>query len=265
MDLVYIVKESERNEDLRYSLRSVAKFVKCSNVWIVGYKPSWVTNVRYIPVKQTSNKWKNSVKNIQAACENNEISKDFILMNDDFFAIKPITDLRASTNVSMGLLDKQIAAYKGKITGWAKAFQQVSELLEELNIKKPYYSYESHTPLLINKQKYLEVMNLPEVIEFQKTSKVLHKRSLYKNIYPEESPAIILPQDVKVSLAKDTSLTKMKVCDWLSVSDNVVGNGKFKDLNRFLRESFFEPCKYEKPIEERKPIRRKRKLPFINY
>lgn len=264
MDLVYIVKEGERNDDLKYSLRSVAKFVKCDNVWIVGYKPSWVTNVRYIPVKQTENKWKNSVKNIKAACENSEISSDFILMNDDFFAIEPINDLRAATNLSLGLLDKQIATSKDRITSWAKAFQQVSELLEELHVEKPYYNYESHTPLLINKQKYLEVMNLPEVIAFQKTSKVLHKRSLYKNIYPEKVQATVLSQDVKIS-GKDTSSDKSKVCGWLSVSDNVVGNGKFKELNELLRKLFFEPCKYEKEIEKRKPIRRKRKLPFINY
>lgn len=40
MDLVYIVKNSEVNEDLRYSLRSVAKFVPHNKIWIVGYKPS---------------------------------------------------------------------------------------------------------------------------------------------------------------------------------------------------------------------------------
>ena len=45
MDFVYIVKEDEKNEDLKYSLRSIAKFYPENKVWIVGYKPSWVKNV----------------------------------------------------------------------------------------------------------------------------------------------------------------------------------------------------------------------------
>ena len=63
MDLVYIVKNSEVNEDLRYSLRSVAKFVPHDKIWIVGYKPSWVQNVEYLPVPQNlGSKWKNLIK-----------------------------------------------------------------------------------------------------------------------------------------------------------------------------------------------------------
>lgn len=36
MDLVYIVKEDENNEELRYSLRSVAKYLPQNKIWIVG-------------------------------------------------------------------------------------------------------------------------------------------------------------------------------------------------------------------------------------
>lgn len=244
-DLVYIVKPGDTNEDLKYSLRSIAKFVPHNKIWIVGHKPSWVTNVGYIHVEQTENKWKNSVKNIIAACKNDNISEDFILMNDDFFAIKPIYNLLDSINLSLGLLDEAVKKQKTKktLSNWSKAFIYLDELLNSLGVEKPYYNYESHTPLLINKKKYLEVMNLPLVVEFMKTNKVLHKRSLYKNI--NKSIPKILSKDIKISQKSDDTNDRIKICDWLSVYDGQIGNPNFITLNNLLKQLFDKPCKYE--------------------
>lgn len=263
MDLVYIVKNSEVNEDLRYSLRSVAKFVPHDKIWIVGYKPSWVQNVEYLPVPQNlESKWKNSVNNIIKACECEDISENFVLMNDDFFAIKPIENLEESINLSLENLMNSVEKYNKKKSksNWMKAFKYVEELLKELNIKEPYYNYESHTPLLINKQKYLEIMNLPEVLEFRKTNKVLHKRSLYKNIIKPINQKI-LSHDVKLRQDKDDTNLRIDICDWISVYDNQVGNPRFPHLNGLLYQTFPESCKYEK-IKE-KPVHRKDK--YMNY
>jgi hypothetical protein len=250
MDLVYIVKESEQNNDLKYSLRSVEKFVPHDKIWIVGYKPSWVTNVEYLPVKQNDTKWKNSVNNIIAACKCPDISEDFILMNDDFFAIQPIYNLKASVNLSLGLLDDAVKKQQEKQynSNWGKAFLYVQQLLKSLKIGEPYYNYESHTPLLINKEKYLEVMNLPEVQEFMKTSKVLHKRTLYKNI--AKTIPTMLEKDVKIAQKNDDTNFKKNICGWLSVYDNQVGNKNFPILNKLLKELFPEKCKYEKSFSK---------------
>ena len=254
MDLVYIVKESDKNEDLRYSLRSVAKFLPNNKVWIVGYKPSWVRNVEYLPVKQNNgSKWKNSIKNIEAACKCKEISEEFVLMNDDFFAIKPIKDLKKSIDLSVGTLDVSIKKYSHMPkSNWNSAFQYVYDLLKDLNIEEPYYDYEVHAPLRINKEKYLEVMNLPKVQEFMKTSKVLHKRTLYRNI--DKINPTIISSDVKLKPEKDDTKIKYKVCDWLSVYDEQVGNGYFKDLNYLLSYLFSNPCKYEDLKSAKKQI-----------
>ena len=244
-DLVYIVKKDEKNEDLRYSLRSVEKFVPHNKIWIVGYKPSWITNVEYLPVPQNGNKWDNYIKNILTACNCNKISKEFILMNDDFFAIKPITNLLDSINVSLGSLKEAVDKHKAKKSdsAWGKAFGYVDELLKDLNIEEPYYNYESHTPLLINKQKYLEVMNLPKVQKFMKTSKVLHKRSLYRNI--DKLNPKTLSKDVKILQHSDDTLERIKICDWLSVYDGQIGNPSFKELNTLLKTLFPNKCIYE--------------------
>ena len=266
IDLVYIVKEDERNEDLRYSLRSVAKFLPNNKIWIVGYKPSWIRNVNYIPVKQTEDKWKNSVKNILEACKCNEISEDFVLMNDDFFAIKPIKDLKKSINLCLGNLDLSIQKYKNPKTDWEKAFLDVYELLESLDIEKPYYDFESHTPLLLNRKKYLETMSLSKVVEFMNTNKVLHKRTLYKNVIKDSSKISILSQDVKVLSKEDTTEIKSNLCDWLSVGDNLIGKPRFSKLTKFLSNLFPEPCIYETKIKHVIPVKKPvKKHNFIYY
>jgi hypothetical protein len=60
-DLVYVVREGDRNNELRHSLRSVVANVPHRLVWIAGYKPGWVSDlVGYIPMAQRGTKWQNS-------------------------------------------------------------------------------------------------------------------------------------------------------------------------------------------------------------
>lgn len=256
MDFVYIVKEDENNEDLRYSLRSIAKYYPENRVWIVGYKPSWVKNVEYLPVKQSEDKWKNSITNILTACKCKDISNDFILMNDDFFMIKPLVPIEMIANTTLGLLSARFAKDKKEKSPWHDAFKQVYDLLKDLNVPEPYYDFEAHLPLQINKKKFIKVINLPKVQEFMKTSKVLHKRTLYKNFDKPEKITKI-PADVKLNSRYDDANKRVNICGWLSVFDKQVGNAKFGLLNRELHSNLCQPCIYEQEIteEERKNLK----------
>lgn len=260
MDLVYFVKHSDKNEDLRYSLRSVDKFVPHDNVWIVGYKPRWVQNVNYLPVPQTGTKHQNQTANLEALCNCEEISDDFVLMNDDFFAIKPIENLEESVEICLGLLDDEcIKKHERQKNGWHKAFKHVYNLLESIGVEKPYYNFESHTPLKMNRHKMLDIFKIPQVQDFIKSPKILHRRTLYRNIY--HLTCKTLSADVKILRHKDNTLEKINICDWISVFDNQVGNQKFNKLNKLLHTLFPETCKFEKPI----PTKIKCKENFINY
>jgi len=247
-DLVYIVKEGEINPDLRMSLRSVSKFCKYRKIWIIGYKPSWVQNVEYIHTEQTGNKWKNSMVNYTTACTCPDISDNFILMNDDFFAIKQITNWEENTNVYLGTLLDEIKRYSKteKKSRWQYAFSYAEELLTQMNCKNQF-NYESHWPILINKKDFLEFLNRPEIKEFQNTKKVLHKRSVYRNLYPTktvENQRLI--KDVKIPLGRDLTKDYLNEC-WLSVFDDVTDNWRnFPKLNGLLYTLFPDPCQYEK-------------------
>ena len=88
-------------------------------------------------------------------------------------------------------------------------------------------------------------MSLPKVQEYMKTDKILHKRSLYKNIY---MPSIMkdLPKDVKINRhMPEDSKSRMEICGWISVYNNQVKNPTFKVLNSLLTENFPNKCKYE--------------------
>lgn len=263
LDFVYIIKKSETNIDLQYSLRTIAKNYPDHKIWIVGYKPSWVNNVGYIPVEQSKDKWKNSVNNIIKACENDEISDDFILMNDDFFAVKPKYDLDIVINSNLGTLDDAVKKYSGKKTPWAKAFSEVDNLLKKLNVKKPYYNYEAHLPIKINKKKFLEVISLPEVQEFMKTNQVLHKRTLYKN-YDKQENSLSFKNDVKIFKTEKNKINeKLDICGWLSVADGVVGNSECTKINYILKSGFPNYCIYEKPNSQTTRIKIKKKIKFF--
>ena len=254
LDFVYLIKPGEIGTDLRYSLRSIAKHYPNNKVWIVGYKPDWVINVNYLPIEEKNEKWKNLINDLTKACKCSEISDDFIYMNDDFLAINPTISLEEIINSNYGLLNIRAERYKqpnlAKIK-WHNAFTQTYDLLDKLNIEKPYYDYELHLPLKINKKKFLEVISLPEVQTFIKTSEVLHYRSLYKN-YDKPEKSLTLTSDVKVLKNKDISKQKIKICGWLSMADGLIRNMKFSYLNELLRQNLSQPCKYETIKEKSK-------------
>lgn len=246
-DLVYILKQSDINPDLKFSLRSIEKFCTYRKVWIVGYKPNWVKNVEYLPTVQSGNKWNNSVTNIIAACNCQEISEDFVLMNDDFFMLKNIVDWRRTFNLCLNTIDEEWKKYeyKAKPSRWQYGFLYAKDLLDKLNCQKRY-NYEFHGPIVLNKKKFLDMLEIPEIAEIIQTTKCFHKRSMYKNIYPDlDLPAPRLFADTKLRLGYDL-LNMFLHESFISVFDEVVDNDiKYPKLNAFLYRMFPDKSKYE--------------------
>ena len=91
-DIVYVVRAADKNEELRYSLRSLANLPH-AKVWIAGYCPSWVQGVGVIPVKSRTHGHQHAKASLRAACEHPEVSDEFVYMNDDFFVMQPLDEL----------------------------------------------------------------------------------------------------------------------------------------------------------------------------
>lgn len=88
-DIVYFVKSDVFNEELRYSLRSVEANWPYFRVWFCGGCPDGIKPDIMMRLNQQGlNKWEKVRNSIITVCENNEITEDFWLFNDDFFVMK---------------------------------------------------------------------------------------------------------------------------------------------------------------------------------
>jgi len=226
MDCVYICRPGE-NEELRHSIRSVVKNLPYDSVWVVGYKPSWYSG-NFMSVPNTTTKFENIRLALKAVAENNEISDDFILMNDDFFIIKPVKSIEI---LHGGLLLNKINRYKELVGSnrYVYILDKTYNFLIKNGIDEPL-DYDIHTPMPMNRHKLLEVINRKHF-----------PRSLYGNIFNIGGKLI---KDVKIY--PDSSLLKSSVDEdtaYISTQDN-----SFDDLyNSTLSKLFDQPSQYEHP------------------
>ena len=87
-DIVYILKNDVKPDELRYSLRSVCENFPHRNIVFVGGCPSGITCDYYINHKQEGTlKWQRAVSSMKRAFVDDRISDEFFLFNDDFLTI----------------------------------------------------------------------------------------------------------------------------------------------------------------------------------
>lgn len=228
MDAVYMVKPEDRNEELRYSLRSLANMPFITRVVMVGYLPNWVKDVHFIPRDQRfQTKYVNTTRNMIAACEDPEVSDEFMLMNDDFFVMHeqpepfifhrgPLAPIR---DYYLNLANSDYA--KG-----IQATEKYMRLLGLVNLK----SYELHVPLLVNKKNFLELIRMQQE---KAPMQVVHKRTLYGNYYniggrPMQDCKIVgdaKPGDTPFLSTDENSFERYKVGEYI--------RNRFKTKSRF--------------------------------
>ncbi|MGW4484318.1 hypothetical protein ACWEOE_10820 [Amycolatopsis sp. NPDC004368] len=235
MDICYVLKAEERNEELRHSLRSVARNLPGARVWIAGYKPSWVTNVDHIDVKQLpSQKHPNSIRNQRAALACTELSDPFAFFNDDFFVMKPLDDVPVT---NWGYVD-DVLKREGRTrlgSSYHRSMVATRDYLHTQGFDKPI-SYALHTPLVTHKQPYLEAMDA-----YNRTDCWIQHSTIYGNVYGLGGERY--DRDVKVYSTYETVQPWMKDSTFLSTSDNSFLRGH---IGKWLRAQFPEPCRFEK-------------------
>jgi hypothetical protein len=122
---------------------------------VVGGKPSWYSG-NFIFIQQRSAKYINAVNNLKAICSSEEISEEFVLMNDDFYIVEKINSVETFHG---GLLLDKINTYK-KITqqsGYIFKLEKTFDKLRNLRMTSPL-DYELHVPMVMEKQKLKTVL-----------------------------------------------------------------------------------------------------------
>lgn len=224
LDIVYFVKDGIHNEEFRYSLRSVCKNMKFNRVWVFGGCPkNIVPDVRIRVEQKGKTKWDRVRNMFMMACENKELTDDFVLFNDDFFVMKPIDEIkplyRSSLEEHVGVLGKG---------PYANLLKDIEAELK--NRGATTYSYELHTPFVFNKKKLLKML---------KENPDQHcARTMYGNLYKIGGEK---HSDVKIF--SSTPAFDYKNSELLSTDDSVINVNN--DAWRYITKQFQGNCKYE--------------------
>lgn len=229
MNLVYICRDGD-NEELRYSLRSVCHNVENPNVWVVGGKPSWYTG-KHLPVRQATTKYQNVINNLDTLVRSPEIPNDFVIMNDDFYIIKPIDKIETYHG---GYLQDKIDIFTENMGNsyYIKLLKNTKDRLESLGIKDPL-DYSIHVPMEFNKEK------LSTVIKPR-----MSYRTLYGNIYGIGGTEI---SDVKIHREKTRDWADTPDLDKLELPYLSTNDSSFDEVYRsVLKDMFVDPSRFEK-------------------
>lgn len=226
-DIVYILKENITSEELKYSLRSVEKNMTYNRVIFYCGCPDDIKPDIHIPFKQTEEgKIKKVIQTLNAIVDNDDITEDFWLFNDDFFILKPLTSTLPICNGTLYSVISYIENSKHAVTKYTKILRDTAS---QLTIKGlDTISYASHTPMLINRKKAKEVLAA--------FTSPFSFRSAYGNYWHLNG---LLQPDVKISkieqqLDKTSALLSTNDISFLSY-----------EVGKFIRKSFPTPSKYE--------------------
>lgn len=147
MDIVCPVRPGDQNESLRLAIRSWQANLTFDRIWIVGYKPNWLTGVEHIPGNPTNNGHHNVYANMLIASQHEDVSSTYLAVNDDFFVTAPTVP----EVFHRCTLDEHLNIPRVKRGGWWKDSLETTRVcLQAHGIAEPL-SYELHVPLPVDK------------------------------------------------------------------------------------------------------------------
>lgn len=182
IDVLYRVKGGVSNEELRYSLRSLAN-IEHGEVFMVGAPPAWVRNVTIMPGKQYRTKWEALLGDLLLACDELK-GRDLLLMDDDFYLMRP----QSIVPMHRGLLSTHISLTQGS---YKRSLKMTLAYLAAKGIEAPL-SYDLHAPMPIQADAMAEAIR-------PAAGQPLQPRTLYGNLSGVEAQ---LANDVKVTPGK---------------------------------------------------------------
>lgn len=231
-DIVYILKKDVKSEELRYSLRSICENFEYNKVWFYCGCPDDICPDVHVPFEQVGrNKLQLVRSTYSAIAQNEEITENFWLFNDDFFILKPYNQEIPKVNGTLDHLAACIKNRAGQHSYYTSALVQTAAILRREGYDT--LSYACHVPILLNKQKVLEVL---EKFPIEATF-----RSAYGN-YAKIGGELI--DDVKIV---DTFTIPDKSWSLLSTREDSFNAGA---VGTYLKLKFPNPCKYELTLEE---------------
>lgn len=225
-DLIYILKADIETEELKFSLRSVEKNFPINRVWFVGGQPEGLEPDIRIPHVQVGNsKWEMIRSSMWKAVNDERLSEDFFLFNDDFFVMEPV-DTDSFRNFVDGTLGRRIDELHSE-SGMNAYTRTLFKLEQELKtMHEPTMNFDVHLPMLLNKEQVRSTL-------YKCSSPQM--RSVIGNI--NRLPFVIHP-DVKVYDLESVPVNET----YLSTNDDTFRKG---NVGKYIRETFTTKSRFE--------------------
>ena len=227
-DIVYIIQNDYKKDEIIYSIRSVCANFPYRKIWIYGGQPAGITPDAIVEYSQVgSNKWEKVNNTLKAVCQNKDITEDFWLFNDDFFVMKKVRKVEPMVGGTIWAHANKIEnKLGGRESKYARQIKDAARLLRDKGYDR--LDYALHVPMLINRKKALQTLEeFPGCPMF---------RSLYGNHHRIGG---VIAEDIKIQ-----SLVDVPTGDevFLSTDDASFENGA---VGEYIRKAFPSPCKYE--------------------
>lgn len=145
------------NNELKYSLRSIEKHVSgVRNIYIIGHLPSFVKNVIYIPFEDTGKcKETNIYNKVVRACQEPDISEDFLFFNDDHFILQDVVGAEFPIYHKGDLVTVVHRLKPGN--RYRRCVERTMRTLHALGYRTN--NFDIHSPIIYNKSKFLYAMD----------------------------------------------------------------------------------------------------------
>lgn len=233
-DVVYVLKEDIIADELRYSLRSIEQNFPYNKVWFYTGCPKEIQPDYYVPHKQTErSKADRGTATLKLMCQNDDITDNFWLFNDDFFVMKEMQNPPIIAGGDLSQYIVYIKKWYGKESKYTRLLRRTIDILKKEG--KGIISYDTHTPFLVNREKMLYLL--------KRYPNGILPKSLYGNYY--NVPYL----DLGNAKTEYFELDKVPSGEepYLSTDDISWKKGIIGD---YVRQAFPNPSKYE-IIEEK--------------
>lgn len=248
-DILYIVGKGFsdwRNNELRYSLRSIAKYGKgVGKVVVCGYCPYWLNTdeVLCLPLQDTTtNKHYNITRCIDYAIEHGDLTERFLYSSDDHYYTQP-TDF-----------DKYPVYWRGydlpdtmpEDARWYDiTLKSTHDCLQAMGLPTRFYAWHGNTwfnTRLWQQQRMVLLRRLAQTMP-EACDPTCLMLNYWSAVEPDSMPEQIVRKDGKVTSA-DTAdkIDKAAKAKEVLTTTDAVGTA----MRLWLQQHFNTPCKYER-------------------
>ena len=227
-DVVYVLANDIKSDEIRYSVRSVVKNFPYNRIVFYGGKPKDIEPDVYVEVKQVGyDRYDKVIYTLEKICADDNLTDNFWLFNDDFFIMQPVDDLSYAFAGTIEYRINNLDFNHGPTGSYIRAQKGIKDYL----VRHGYdtLNYALHMPMLINRKL------ASKTLEEHPNQKMF--RSLYGNV---NKVGGIQMDDVKIYNSGDEP---DKNSPLLSTKDSSFRYGL---VGEYIRDIFKEPCKYER-------------------